>query len=291
MKKIFMTGGTGFIGDCVLKQLIEKKYEIYVLTRKERVGFGQTHFIQGNISDVCSLKHKIEQIKPDILLHLAWDVKSGDYANNPENIQWIKWSAQLADCFLAAGGKAIIAAGTCFEYDLSLGKPLNEQSLCKPQTLYGRCKAEVQQSLNQKCKSAGARFAWGRIFYPYGIEEEKRKLFSSVIATLKQEKTFICGSENIIDYIHQTDVAGMFVEVVQHDHLSGVFNIGSGTGYKVGDLVTMIAKKMGKEHLISFKNGPIKQIIVSDNAKIISSPYKLRYTMEQGLNEMIGRND
>lgn len=265
----------------------EKGNEIYVLTRKDKVGFGQVHFIKGDIADADLLKKMMSVIRPDTLVHLAWNVKDEFYASSDENRNWVYWSRNLADRFLGAGGKVVVAAGTCFEYDLTSKKPLDESSPCKPNTLYGRCKLEVRQLLQEKCELAGARFVWGRIFYPYGLDEEERKLFSSAINSLKQEKAFTCRAENMLDYIHKIDVSGMFVEFVENDCLVGDYNVGSRKGYKVRDLITLIAKKMGKEHLVAFKACETRQMIVSDNRKILSVPYKLQYNMEKGLEQMI----
>lgn len=121
--------------------------------------------------------------------------------------------------------------------------------------------------------------------------EEERKLFSSAINSLKREKPFTCKTENILDYVHKDDVANMFVRLIENERLYGDYNIGSGKGYKVKDLIRVIAKRLGKEHLVSFQTCEIKQTIISDNSKILSVPYELQYSIEEGLAQMIEGNE
>lgn len=89
MRKIFVTGGTGFLGKRIVQELQKKGNEIYVLTRKDKVGFGQVHFIKGDIADADLLKKTMNVIKPDILVHLAWNAKDGFYASSDENRNWV----------------------------------------------------------------------------------------------------------------------------------------------------------------------------------------------------------
>lgn len=89
MRKIFVTGGTGFLGKRIVQELQKKGNEIYVLTRKDKVGFGQVHFIKGDIADADLLKKTMNVIKPDILVRLAWNAKDGFYASSDENRNWV----------------------------------------------------------------------------------------------------------------------------------------------------------------------------------------------------------
>lgn len=286
MKKIFVTGGTGFIGKNIVEVLM-KHYQVFVLTRRHTENFGNVKFLQGEISDSGLLETFMAEMKPDILMHLAWNVADGGYAQSAENNDWVLWSGCLVDCFLKHGGRTVVGAGTCFEYDATSREPLREDSPCNPMTVYGKAKLQTYHLLEEKCGEANARFVWGRIFYPYGVGEEQRKLFSSVILNLKDGRPFYCrAADHIIDYIHVKDVAGLFLKFIENDDMEGIFNVGSGKGYKIEDLIITIAKQLDKEELVHLKNADNHISIISDNEKIKKLHYEFQYDIEEGLKEL-----
>lgn len=269
--KIFITGGTGFIGKEIVNLLKgNRKYQCYVLTRKRLADSDNIHYICGDIFDDSLIKNSISDILPDILLHLAWNVQDENFSSSDENLLWYKKSVQLSKCFLEYGGKAIIAAGTCFEYDMTNIEKLSEDSTCNPQSLYGKCKVAVYNELRNLCRNYQARLVWGRIFYPYGPEEEKRKLIATAFASFKSDSSFVCKTpENIIDYIYVKDVAEMFYRFIEDKSISDVVNVCTGEGIKIKDLLKIIEN-------LSNKNGFLEINDIGQRKYIVGSVHKLR---------------
>ena len=271
MKRIFITGGTGFIGRPIVEILkSHSDIELYILSRQQFADTERIHYIQGNITDEQLLSSVIAHVRPITLLHLAWDVKSAGYANSIQNEEWTEWSKNLLKTFLQYGGKTVVASGTCFEYDFSLGRSLREDDFCVPSTPYGKAKLATYHVYEDLCRKHNARMVWGRIFYPYGRGEEKRKLFSAVTNALKNHKSFFCKTpENNIDYIHIYDVAKIFVAFLLNDEASGIVNVGTGKRYKIRDILMKIARMLRKEELLQFtSNNGI--CIVADTYKLSS---------------------
>ena len=269
MKRIFITGGTGFIGRHIVEILkSHSDIELYILSRQQFADTERIHYIQGNITDEQLLSSVISHVRPTTLLHLAWDVKSAGYANSMQNEEWTEWSKDLLKTFLQYGGKTVVASGTCFEYDFSLGRPLREDDFCVPSTPYGRAKLATYHVYEDLCREHNARMVWGRIFYPYGRGEEKRKLFSAVNSALKNHTSFLCKTpENKIDYIHVCDVAKIFVAFLLDDEARGIVNVGTGKSNKIRDILMKIAQMQEKEELLQFSHNDCVYI-VADTHKL-----------------------
>ena len=76
-KKILITGSTGFIGKNLLKML-PNDHEIYCLSRKNFKN-KKINFIKANIFNLKKINILIKKIKPDYLIHLAWEAEPQKY--------------------------------------------------------------------------------------------------------------------------------------------------------------------------------------------------------------------
>lgn len=285
METIFMTGGTGFIGAKVLERLRTcQGARVYALTRKKKTDIGNVKYVEGDMSDGEALQRLMEEYRPTVLCHLAWDLNGESRDNVAQEKQWALWSTELVKLFLRAGGKHIISSGTCFEYDVFQNKLLGESMPLCPHSAYGEAKAELCQETQKLCNQYEARFVWGRIFYVYGAGEARGKLLTSVKNALLQGKRFVSNTpEFIVDYIHVDDVAEILARCIFDHSIRGILNICSGKGVKIRDLVLMMARLLDKEDSVDFARNPEQMHIVGDNSRLRSMGYQYKYELSSGL--------
>lgn len=277
MQRIFVTGGTGFIGRHTVQKLCLKN-ECIVLTRQEQKDTSGVKYVMGDVKDRAGVKTLLKQYRCGTLLHFAWDVKSPSFAVSNVNADWQKWSTSIVEDFLQLGGHNVISSGTCFEYASDAQGELTEQSVCRPATPYGNAKLSTYNKIKQICSSSGARFVWGRIFYLYGPGEESRKLITNAFDTLKRGEDFVCHTpENCIDYVHVEDASNAFKVFTENANIDGVFNICTGRAGRVGDMLLYIANRLGAKEKLHLCPHQESVRVAGSNKAMLDVGVKLKY--------------
>lgn len=290
MRRVLLTGATGFIGRHALPLLIEHGYEVHATTRALPVGGEQnaTHWHQVDFMDPVAVAGLVGTIKPSHLLHFAWYAEPGKYWTSEQNFRWVQASMHLLESFGKNGGKRVVMAGTCAEYDWSYGRCIENQTLIRPASIYGACKAAMQHLLEAYGRRFAMSTAWGRIFHLYGPHEHRTRLVPSIIFPLLLGQTAPCSSgEQQRDFLHVQDVASAFVALLNSD-VMGPVNIGSGQPVAVRDVVERIAAQIGLPALVrlgDLQNRPDEPpLLVADVSRLTNevkwAPF---YNLDAGL--------
>jgi nucleoside-diphosphate-sugar epimerase len=252
MKKIILTGATGYIGRLAIAPLIERDYIVHAVTSK---GAGEDLpnlvWHQADLLDKGAVDSLIAEIRPTHLLHFAWYVEHGKFWNAPENADWLEASIYMAERFGTHGGQRFVYAGTCAEYDWKAASPFSEhETPLLPQTRYGKTKRELGIELETLAAKLSFSFASGRIFFPFGGGEPPNRLVPSVIrAVLQDREAKTSHGEQIRDFLYVEDTAEAFAALLDSE-VRGPVNIGSGKGTKIKDVVTAIGEITGKSELL-----------------------------------------
>lgn len=290
--KVFVTGASGFIGAHVTRALLAAGHAVTALVipgdslwrLKEETG--RFSVVTGLIADKEALRRALNEFRPEACIHLAWFAEPGKYLTSPENIPSLTDSLSLLHELIQAGCRQVIIAGTCAEYDTDKGF-LREDAPARPTTLYAATKLSACLIGQQLAAAAPINFAWGRIFYPYGPQEDRRRLVPAAIGALQQGRSFPATlGEQVRDYIYIEDLAAAF-RVMLEKQASGVFNISSGLPVTIRHLLETIAVLMGRSDLIQFGALPYRewepQFICGDNRRLTKLGWKPQYTLSQGL--------
>ncbi len=256
MKRILLTGATGFVGRCVVGPLIDQGFEVHAACRNpdRAVALGAV----GHAADLLAAgagEDVIRRVRPTHLLHLAWDVTHGAFWTSPANLRWVGRSLDLLDAFVRAGGERVVMAGTCAEYAPS-DRPLVEgRSALAPGSLYGTAKLSLGQILRADAAQRGYSAAWGRFFYMVGADEPPVRFIPAQIAAVLKGAPISCRHPwNRIDYMDVRD-AGAAMAALAGSRVEGPVNIASGEGRSLDSICRTVADAAGRPDLYTSPDG------------------------------------
>lgn len=291
MKRVLVTGASGFIGRYTLPFLRHLGYEVYPVSSKPLIS-SEVTWIQANLLNSHEIYALMQQVRPSHLLHFAWETTPGKFWSSPKNLEWVTASLDLFQAFSKTGGKRAVVAGTCAEYDWNTNSPLHETSSCHPNTFYGACKAGLHQILDLFSKQNEISLAWGRIFHLYGPSEHPDRFIPTLIRKLRLKEPVPCTHGNQIrDFMHTHDVASAFVALLESD-LQGPVNIASGEPASLREIGTKIAEQLGSEDLLQWGSLPMPpheplQLIASTRCLYQELCWKRTYDLDTGLKELL----
>ena len=253
MKRVLVTGAGGFIGRHCLPMLVAKGYDVHALSRRlpakslPDVVWHELDLLRPG----CAAK-LFSQVRPACLLHLAWYAVPGKFWEARENIEWVRASLEVLCAFADNGGKRMVAAGSCAEYDCSAGECSEDTTLLRSTTLYGVSKHALEMILHSSGRQTSLSSAWGRIFFLYGPHEHPSRLVAYVVRSLLGGEPALCSEgRQILDFMHVEDAASAFVALLE-SAVQGPVNIGSGNPVAVRNVLQEIGRQLGRPELIRF---------------------------------------
>lgn len=290
MKKVLITGATGFIGSQIVSELLRRGYEVHSLVYPAPVSEQKGLFQYAmNLMDSETIKKFLSEHKFENLIHLAWYVGPKCHVHNL-NMDWNIATLNLLNAFVENGGKCFLGAGTCSEYEYKYGYLLEDETPTDPQTLYGNSKHAIFNIAKVFCKQNGCRFKWPRIFNLYGPNEKLQRLMPSVInSCLNGEDVKVSDCLKFQDYLHVEDTARGIVDVFESD-LEGAVNICSGKPVQLREIVNKIAELTDFKGNILWGAIPAAfgdDVVVGNNEKLRSIGWQPKYTLEEGLKQTI----
>ena len=294
MKRVLVTGSTGFIGRHSLAGLIAAGYEVHAVTVNGPLpGLDEVHWHDSDLLDQRHINDLVMSIRPTHLLHFAWYAAPGEYWTAPENVLWEQASLALLHAFIQHGGQRVVTAGTCAEYDWNYGFCSERYTPLAPHSLYGICKHALQMTLHGYALQAQVSAAWGRIYILYGPHEHPNRLVSSVIRALLRGEPALCTHGNQVrDFLHVQDVASAFVALLDSSVI-GPVNIASGQAMPLKTVISIVGEQLNRADLIRLGALPVSSdeppFIVADVRRLQEEVgWHPTYDVVSGLAQTIG---
>lgn len=249
--KITVTGGTGFIGNYLVKSLLDNGIEVIVTGIDLNIAthypwFEKVTFIEFDINAKQSEEVLKKIASSDKLIHLAW---SG--LPNYKELFHFEENLMTQYFFLkelvSLGLKDITVTGTCFEYGMKEG-PLNTEMPADPQNPYALAKDTLRKFLQELQKKESFKLKWLRLFYMYGEGQSEKSILSQLEQAIKNgDEVFnMSGGEQLRDYLPVNEVAKRIADVAIDNQKNGIYNICSGKPISIKTLVGNYLKENNK---------------------------------------------
>jgi len=245
MNRILVTGGTGFVGARVVRQLVEQGRDVALLVREtsdaRRIADLVTRckVIRGDLLSLERCAEDLGRYAPQAVLHLAWAGVKGADRNGPAQMDNVRSSIDLYRTTEAIGCRHFVGLGSQAEYGPASGR-ISESAATLPTTVYGAAKLATGLLLERAAAASGRPFAWLRLFSSYGPDDDPSWMIPYLIRSLLAgEKPRLTRAEQMWDYLHVDDAAAAMIAALDAG-ARGFFNLGSGQARPLRDIITLI---------------------------------------------------
>ena len=259
--KIFLTGGSGFIGQNIIDHM-SRSHEILAIHRKKIKKNRNIHTILGDLEDIKSYSNDLRKFKPDIVLHFAWSGVDGASRNQNIQINNIKSTINLFRLSEKIGVKKFIATGSQAEYGPRNIK-INERFKMKPTTKYGKAKVDCFETIKKEFKNSKLikNFIWLRVFSLYGPHDNPSWFLPYVILSLyKNQELNLTKCEQYWDYLYIKDFVKLVNKImISNQSQYNAYNVGSGKPVKLKSVINRISKILNKKGIIKYGSIPYRE--------------------------------
>ncbi len=271
-KAVLVTGGAGYIGSHVVRQLGEAGEKVVILDNlstgfKESVLYGE--LVVGDTGDQELVSQLLREHNVGSVMHFAAHTIVPESVSNPLKYYGNNTcnSRSLLECCSNAGVEHFIFSSTAAVYGIPEVDQVTEETPTSPINAYGGSKLMTEQMLKDLSFATDLRHVALRYFNVAGSDPEGRIGQSTKEATLlikvaceaalgKRDKLCIFGTDyptpdgtGIRDYIHVEDLAGAHLAALEYLRKGGdstTLNCGYGHGYSVREVLNAVQKVHGQ---------------------------------------------
>lgn len=291
---VAVTGASGFVGSAILRALRSTGCRVLACGGGgEREADGHVRWECVDLFDPASVRAVFAAHKPTVLIHSAWArSRAGGLWNLEENWAWRDASLSLFDAFWNEGGGHVVACGTCAEYAVASGVCIEDSTPIAPESAYGAAKAELFEIGAERALKVGGSLSWARLFYLFGPNENPSRLVPSVIDKLIAGMPAETGRGRTVRDFAFIDDIGEGLLALAEAKVSGAFNVATGRGIQLKELVEDIADIMDARELLRIGALPDRpgepERIVADVSKIEQATgWTARTPLYEGLMQTI----
>ena len=261
--RVLLTGASGFVGSHVLARFLRAgEHRVAVVLRPGRSPRRIQHLldqvevgveiIAGDVAQPRGLDEPVRRFAPDLVVHSAWAAPSTKNRNSLEHAEHVTHTIELVKLAHAAGARHFIGLGSQAEYGAAANLAAEDQP-AQPTTLYGTAKLCAGLLAGKVCAELGIRFAWLRLFAAYGPSEDEGWLIPAMChAFLAGRRPATTPGAQVWDYLYVEDAAEAVHRVAVLPSATGVFNLGSGRGHTVREVIERVRDLIAPQALIGF---------------------------------------
>ncbi len=299
MARILVTGGAGYIGSHTVLQLTDQGYDVVVvdsLVRGYRDAVDPKILREVDLHDTEGLVRVLEEKPCDAVIHFAAFISVGESMQDPE-LYFYNNTAGSLSLFTAmnrTGVKHAVFSSTAAVYGMPKSSPIHEDFPSAPINAYGETKVMTETLLRWFDQLHGLTSICLRYFNASGADPKGRAgerhdpethLIPLLFKAVQTGKPVTIFGEDyptpdgtcIRDYIHVSDLAQahiLAVESLMSGAASNQFNVGTGAGFSVLQVIQAVEKVSGKK--VPYNVGPRRE---GDPPALVADSDKLKSTL------------
>jgi len=294
--KLLVTGGAGYIGSTITRQLLDSGHTVTVFDslengHKEAVD-SRAEFVQGNMGEAEKLRSLFNSHQFEGVFHFAGVISMAESMRDPGKYFRINthYTLELLEAMRQKETKYIIFSSTAGVYGNPTVVPIPEDHPKNPTNPYGESKLMVEKILSWYSKIYGVKSIALRYFNAAGasldgklgeMHKDESHIIPLAIHALKSGQPFtIYGADYdtsdgtcVRDYVHIEDLGSAHIKALESlvkGNESTIYNVGTAKGYSNREVVNKIQEISGQK--IQLTEGPRRSgdadTLVADSSRI-----------------------
>lgn len=300
--KCVIFGGGGFIGSTIADRLLKDGHELRIFERPRVTPYRefkpgeQVEWLTGDLSSTHDVSDAVDGA--DVVLHLVSTTLPKSSNDDPifDVETNVVATLQLLNAMVAHRVPKMVfisSGGTVYGNPVYL--PIDEKHPTDPLVSYGITKLAIEKYLHIFERMHGIKAITLRVANPYGerqrVETAQGAVGVFLNNAIKGIPLAIWGDGSVTrDYIHVSDVAEAFVQALEYSGSKRVFNISSGTGTSLNELIGMLEEVLGKpveRHYLPGRPFDVPVSVLSNNLAREELQWTPKVSMREGIQRTV----
>lgn len=296
--KIAVFGGGGFIGSTIADRLLKDGHSLRIFERPRVEAYRhfsaleQVDWITGDFTSVHDVTAAIDGV--DVVLHLISTTLPKN--SNDDTIYDVQsnlvGTLQLLNAMVARQvGKMVFISSGGTVYGNPCYLPIDENHPTEPRVSYGITKLAVEKYLLMYQSLHGIKVNILRVANPFG-ERQRVETAQGAVAVflskaIQNQAIEIWGDGSVTrDYLYVSDVAEAFAGAVNYSGSKSVFNISSGVGTSLNEMITLLERVLGRQvirHYLPARPFDVPTSVLANNLARQELGWTPKVTLEEGV--------
>ncbi len=284
--RLFLAGGSGFIGSNILHHFLERGEELHTLVRGTtdmwRISdvVNDVYLHKGDLSHEQQLRELLSEVKPDVVINCSGIVKGFSMVDQMGVIQGnFGNTVKIVNACVESNIDTFLNTGSAYECGFS-PSPISEDN-CQntPIGLYGITKRAEREYVEMIARKYSRNYLTMRLFTPFGYYDSPHRLIPHIIISLlRGEIPKIKKPMAGRDFTFVGDVAAAFYKIASDPGLSDnkyTINIATGKLTKVSEIAATLFKMFDRIYEVDSHGDDVEEYLYAGGNRVYDSVHKL----------------